>query len=234
MAFQIPLLLALALTGGGIAANKIGADKAADAQAATMAAERRRQKKLDAEAFGINTKGRKRYEGFEQKQAAEGDELASYLLEGADEEADKGFGLPASESAITVSRGKEEKAKARADTDQRARSRAKLESFGDVLGDIGLSQARDAGDLGMVYGFKRGSQGVLPLELDAAAQEGAGWRLAGDILGGAGSLATMGHLSGATLPGLGGVFARNTPLAGTNMLAARRPPAGLLSLFGRG
>ena len=91
--FQIPLLLALALTGGGIAANKIGADKAADAQAATVAAERRRQNKLDAEAFGINEKGRNRYEGFQQAQAAKGADLAAYLLEGADEEADKGFGL---------------------------------------------------------------------------------------------------------------------------------------------
>jgi len=74
---------------------------------------------------------------------------------------------------------------------------ARLRSFGDVLGSIGRLNARDAGVLQQISGFKMGSNNALPYELDAAQQQGSGLRLLGDVLGGAGQIAVGAGLQGA-------------------------------------
>jgi hypothetical protein len=214
MAFPL-LPLALALTAGGIGANYMGQKKAEDATQNTLAAERRRQSGFDREAEATTTKSRKRFEDFGEQQGDKADELADLFL------ADAGQAPPALDAptdTVTVQRTADEKADRREFTDQQGRARGNLLSFGDLFGDIGVGQARDMTDLSGIYGMRRGSQGVLPLELDAAGQEGGGMRMAGDIMGGLGSIATMGALSGATLPSLFGRGAAGPALAGTNSL----------------
>ncbi|HRP25391.1 hypothetical protein [Thauera sp.] len=214
---MIPLLpLALALTAGGIGANYMGAKAADRAQADAMAAERIRQGRFDQEADATNARSQNRYENIEEQRGDKADELADMFL------ADAGAApqvLDTPTNTITVSRTDDEKAKRREYTDQQGRARAELLSLGDLFGDIGVGQARDMTQLSGIGGMRRGSQGVLPLELDAAAQKGAGWRLAGDVMGGLGSIATMGALGGASLPGIfGGAKTAGPALAGTNAL----------------
>jgi hypothetical protein len=213
-----PLLpLALALTAGGIGANYMGNQQAQRAQQDTMAAERRRQTGFDQEAEATTTKARQRYEGFEEKQGDKADELADMFL------ADAGAAPPALDAptdTVTVQRTAAEKGKRREFTDQQGKARGNLLSFGDLFGDIGVGQARDMTQLSGINGMRRGSQGVLPLELDEASQKGGGMRMAGDIMGGLGSIATMGALSGASLPALfgGAGKAAGPAMAGTNSL----------------
>ena len=229
-----PLLpLALALTAGGIGANYVGSKKAQAAQQDAMAAERIRQSGLDEEAFAIGDKNRDRYKNIEAQQDTKADELADMFLAEAGEA--PSFGPAPSSDNLTVRAEREAKGESREYTDQQGRARAELLSLGDLFGDIGVDQGRSMTDLSALYGFKRGSQGVLPHELEAASQEGGGWRMAGDIMGGLGSVATMGALSGASMPVLGGLFGGGAaPAAGTNMLAGRPfAGGGLLSLFGR-
>ena len=215
---MFPLLpIALALTAGGIGANYMGNQAAKRAQQDAMGAERRRQAGFDREAEATTTKSRKRFENFDEQQTDKAGELADLFL------ADAGQAPPVLDTptdTVTVQRTADEKADRREFTDQQGTARGKLLSFGDLFGDIGLGQARDMTDLSGLYGMRRGSQGVLPLELDAAAQKGGGWRMAGDIMGGLGSIATMGALGGASLPGIfgGAGAAGGAPLAGTNSL----------------
>lgn len=223
MVFPIPLILALGLSGAGIGANMIGARQADKAQAAVMAANRTRQSALDDKAFAVNKGAQDRFRGFEEQQAAREADLAELLTQRPEGEEPE-IASPPTSSNITLQRTGVEKAKAKEYTDQQGQAKARLMSLGDLFGDIDTAFARDAVDVSQIDRFKRGWLDVLPVELDAAAQKGQGWRLLGDILGGAGSVATMGALTGATLPGsLAGLFGRGAvgaPRVGTNMLAS--------------
>jgi hypothetical protein len=90
-----------------------------------------------------------------------------------------------------------------------------LRSFGDLLGGIGLKQARDAGYIGQIGGFEKGSSNVLGYELENANSAGNGMKMFGDILGAGGSLATGYGLS------------RNVAGGGSNILnqVASKGPA---------
>jgi hypothetical protein len=198
----LPLLpIALALTAAGMGANYVGAKKADNAVGSRIAAERHRQNTLDEEAFALNDKSRDRYEDIAPQQDAKAADLAEMFLSAGDDA--PSFGPEASDDNITVRAENKAKAKSKAYTDQQGTARAQMMSLGDLFGDIGVDQARDMSALNGVMGFKRGSQGVLPMELDAAQGEGSGWRLAGDVLGGLGSVASMGAMTGAAMPGMG-------------------------------
>lgn len=224
------LLLGLGASGLGIGANMIGNRRAQDAQAAAMAAERMRDNSAQERAFDINAKSRDRYENFDQKQAKTEQGLADLFTADAAGPPLAGA-LPPTSSNITVANEAEETATAKKATDQQGKARARLMAFGNTFGDADRGMSRDASELAGIAGERRGSMAVLPMELDAAMQEGSGWRLAGDILGGVGSIATMGGLSGAQIPFLAGLGGGG-PLAGTSMLARQQSP--LLSLFSRG
>jgi hypothetical protein len=171
-----------------------------------MRAERTRQNRLDEEAFAVNDKAVDRYKDIVPQQDAKAAELSDMFLAGADDA--PSFGPPASGDNITVRKENQAKAKSREYTDQQGTARGRMMSLGDLFGDIGVEQAQDMSTLNGIQSQKRGSQGILPLELDAAQGEGQGWRMAGDVLGGLGSVASMGAMTGATLPGMGGILSR--------------------------
>jgi hypothetical protein len=203
----LPLLpIAIALTAAGMGANYLGSRQAEDANASVMRAERGRQHRLDENAFTVNTKMQDRYKDIVPQQDAKAAELADMFLEGADDA--PSFGPAASDDSITVRAENKAKAKSREYTDQQGTARGRMMSLGDLFGDIGVEQAQDMSALNGIQSQKRGSQGILPLELEAAAGEGQGWRMAGDVLGGLGSVASMGAMTGATMPGMGGILSR--------------------------
>lgn len=176
-------LLPLLFMAGSIGANAIGAKKADNALAGAMATERARQNKFDEESFALNQTAQDRYADMPEKIDTKAGDLAAMFGE-ASEEAPAApiISTPASSSNVVTSRENAALGKARGETDARAASLGGLRAFGDVLGDATRMQGRDAGQLGLIGSMRRGSQAVLPMELQAAQGKGAGFRLLGDIL----------------------------------------------------
>lgn len=201
-------LLPLLFTLGSTVANTIGANQAQKALASTQAAERARQKKFDDESFALNTASQNRYTDMPEQMDTKATDLAQMFAQPSQEApATPVITTPESSSGIITSRENASVAKAKGETDARAVSLGKLRSFGDILGDASRMQGRDAGQLGLIGSMRRGSQAVLPLELEAAQSKGRGMRLLGDILSAGGGL--MGGGLGGGL-GLGGAGAASS------------------------
>lgn len=214
-----PLTIAgIALTAGSTVANTVAANQAASARSAALAAERARQTGLDRQSDALNATSRERYSGFEENQDAKAQEIGSYLAAQTAPEQAPAEAMPtAATSNITVQEENKQRASAKSDTDASATALGDLRSFGDLLGSISRSQARDAGQIGQIGGFKQGYANVLPYDLEAAAQKGAGLRTLGDILGGIGSLATGAGLSGKSFSTL---FTGMRPMNATGAAAS--------------
>lgn len=188
-----PLTIAgAALSVGSTVANAAGARKAAKARDSALAAERIRQGGLDREAQALNATSQDRYTDADAKTADKAKTLGDYFTTEApvSEGANVGAAsvMPTATNDIVTREVAKRSGEAKAFTDQQGNALASMRAFGDVLGDTGRLQARDASQIGQIGGFKRGSADVLPLELDAAAQKGAGMRLLSDILGGIGGI----------------------------------------------
>lgn len=200
-------LLPLLFMGGSIAANSIANRKATNALAGVQGAERARQKKFDDESFALNAASQDRYTDMPGKMGTKATDLAAMFSAPSQEApAEPIITTPESTSNVVTSRENSAMAKAKGETDARAVNLGKLRSFGDILGDASRLQGRDAGQLGLIGSMRRGSQAVLPMELEAAQSKGQGWRLLGDILSaGGGMLGPGGMLAG----GLGGGLAES-------------------------
>jgi len=92
------------------------------------------------------------------------------------------------------------------------------------MGDLGREQARDAGLIGQIGSFKKGSSAVLPYELEAAQEKGGTAKLFGDLLGLGGSVATAAGLGGKGAGIFGG--------ASSPMSAADKLKVSYYSLYG--
>jgi ribosomal protein S14 len=206
-----------------------------------MAAERIRQKGYDQEAAALNDTSQDRYKNFEGQQADKSAQLGDYFTGQEVAQPSAEAAIPTTASNITVQEVNKQKGQAKDFTDRTGNALGELRSFGGLLGDVSRLQARDAGTIGQIGGFKKGSSNVLPYELEDANSKGNGLKLFGDILGGVGGIATSAGLSGGSLFGLG--KAANTAVSpgfGTGGIAAARAAdrasmpgyAGVSSLFG--
>jgi hypothetical protein len=199
----IPLVLPLLFTAASVAANTMGANKAAKATSSALAAERARQNMLDAEAEGLTAQSQGRYEDFQGQQDARESDLAGMFTEALDTQPAKPIGvLPQSSSNVVVQSDAAASEDARGDGVDRARRLAAFRGFGDLLGDTSRLQGRDAAKIGTIGSFKRGSQGVMPTELNAAGMQGAGMRQLGDLFNLAAGITTGPALAGGSFPGL--------------------------------
>lgn len=81
-----------------------------------------------------------------------------------------------------------------------ALAKARLDSYGDANLMTGIRTQHNAQDIGINSAEARGSNAVLPFELEAAKRKGAGMRALGDVLTLSGSIVGMG---GAGLFGSG-------------------------------
>lgn len=205
------LALSAVSTGLGYAQQS----KVASARDDAMAAERIRQQGLDREAEALNVQSQDRYKDFEGQQEDRGKSLADFFTSQEVAEPQANAALPASSSNITVKEEAKQRGQAREFTDKTGTALGELRSFGDLLGGIGRLQARDAGQIGQIGGFKRGSSNVLAYELDAANNAGKSLGMFGDIVGGLGSVvgsygASKGGLFGA--PKVTGAAPGSVPL----------------------
>lgn len=197
-----PLTIAgLALTAGSTVATYSANQQVEAARNDALAAERIRQNTLNRESDAINLTSQDRYQDFEGQQEAAATQLGDYFTEQSVPEPEVGSALPSSTSNIVVQEEARQRGQARDFTNRTGAALGELRAFGDVLGGISRDQARDASLIGQIGGFKAGSSGVLPFELDEANSAGDGMKLFGDILGGLGSISTGAGLSGASLPG---------------------------------
>jgi hypothetical protein len=188
-----PVVLAgLALSAGSAVVNSMAATDDAKARDNVLAAERIRQRGFDQETMALNNQSQNRYVGFEPQMQDRAQSLGDYLSSrvAPDPNSTVPSALPSSSSGVVNQEVDKQRGEAQAFVDQQTGAMADMRSFGDLLGEISIGQARDAGQIGTVGGFKRGSNGIVPLELNQAAKTGDDMRLFGDILGGAGSIAT--------------------------------------------
>lgn len=209
-----PITIAgIAASVGGTVVNSMAQQKAAAARDDVLAAERVRQKTFDQEAHALNAQSQDRYQGFEAKQADAAKTLGDYFAAAPDSpNATAGATMPSASSDIVVREMAKQSGKARAFTDQQGGALADMRSFGDLLGDVSRMQGRDASLVGQVGGFKRGSSGVLPLELNQASRAGDSTKALGDILYGLGGIGTtVGLNGGARLYGSPGSVANGIP-----------------------
>lgn len=206
-------IAALALSAGSALANNMAQQKAAKAQDRVMAAERIRQNRFDQEAAALNTQSQDRYKDFEGTQGETANDLAQYFQGQQAQAADAaGVGardlLPASSSNLVVRDEGQKRDLADAFSDRQGAALGNLRAFGQTIGDVGRLQARDASQIGQIGGFKRGSAGILPMELDRASQAGNGMKAFADVL----------NLASA---GVGGM--KNTSLFGSTPTVTAAP-----------
>lgn len=195
----------IALTAGSTLANSIAARKVQGARDDVLAAERIRQNGLAQEADALNTQSQDRYKDFSGQQGQTASDLGQYFtdqkIENANDNAaaTQEMTVPQSGSNITVREEQKQRGKADAYGKQQGEALGELRSFGDLLGGIGRQQSRDAGQIGQIGGFMRGSSNVVPYELDTANHAGDGMKLFGDLLGLGGSIGLAKGLSTGNL-----------------------------------
>lgn len=223
----------IALSAGSTIVQTVATNKVQNARNDALAAERIRQNSLDREADALNATSRERYVDFAGQQGQEATKLGDYFAAQSTPEPTAAEALPASSSNLVVAEENKARGAARGDTNERGAALGNLRAFGDLLGAIGRSQARDAGLVGQIGSFKQGSSGVLPYELEAANEKGAGLRFLGDLLGGAGSVITTAGLSGQSLFGKAPKVAAPAA-AGSVMTAKGAAPLRLGYLYGGG
>lgn len=203
-----PLTIAgAALSAGGIAANSIGQSQVAAASNRAAAAESARQANLRQEAAAVQAHSNSLYEGFAGKQADRAGTLATAL---------NAVRLPAQGSPSTtieaaptgsnITTQGEASQRSRADAygAQQAGALADMRSFGDLLGTTALAQGRDAGQIGQIGNFMKGSASVLPMELNAASHAGDTFKTLGGLADGLGKVGIAAGINGSTLGGLFG------------------------------
>jgi hypothetical protein len=176
-------LLPALFTGGSMLANAVGNGQRSSANADVLRANDARRKRLDAEAAATNTRARTRYDDFGGQMQERSGTLADMYSETAAAAPTRPISAaPPTSSNVTASAEGAEGLAVAGEADDMRQRRARLRAPGDVLSGISFGQARDAGTLSQLFGFSRGNQNVMPMELDAAIYAGAPWMMAGDLL----------------------------------------------------
>lgn len=213
-------IIGAALSVGSAVMNYSAQSKVDSARSNVMAAERIRQQGLDQEATAYNERSRNRYEGFEDQQDTKSKTLGEMFKE-------PGVGhnggppleeqsIAPSDSGIVTSEVAKKSGQAKAYTDNQADKLGELRAFGDLLGGVSRDQARDAGYVGQIGGFKRGSSNIVPFELEEANNAGNSMRFLGDIMGGLGKVGVSAGLGGGSMGKLFG----GAPAAGGNSVGS--------------
>lgn len=217
-------IVGVALTAASTVANTVAANQVQKARNDALAAERIRQQGYQREADAANLHARTEYQDFGGQQDERGKQLGDYFQQQTiDEntanqqaaEAQANAVLPDA-SGIVVAEDKKQADNARDFTNAQATALGNLRSFGDLMGEKGRVQARDAMTVGQIGGFMKGSSSVLPYELEAANNAGRGANFLGDLLGMGSQFALGKGLQGSYAP-----TATTLPSSGASLAAGR-------------
>lgn len=199
-----PFMIAgLALTAGGSIATGVAENNAAKARASALEAERTRQRGFESRQAALADQSQQSMQDFTGDQAQRTADLTAYYQEpvASDANAESGMIAPEGTSSITTRELARQSGAATDRANDNAANLAGLRSFGSLMGDRMRGMQRNSSQIDQLTGFRRGSTDALTPELDAAAQSGAGLRLLGDVLRGAGSITSgYGSLAGAGNP----------------------------------
>lgn len=199
-----PLIIAgLALTAGSMVANSVAQGQIDNARNDVLRGEALRQSGFNSEIDTLNTQSQDRFVGFQPQQEQRAEELASMFGSTVDDP-NAAAVLPASSSNIVNRETSQQKAAAQGYVDQQTGALADMRSFGDLLGETSLLQARDAAKVGQLGGFKQASQGVVPYELEDANKAGDNAKFFADMLRLGGTVATGAGIGGGSIPGMFG------------------------------
>lgn len=190
-----------ALMAAGTAASYSASQDVNNARDGVMTNERGRQNALNSEADTINKGSRDRYDGFAPQQDAKAKTLSDYFKGGAvpngtTPQTPAPSLMPASSSGVTTTEEGKKLGQAQTFSDQQGGALGKLRSFGDLFAADSRLQARDAGSVAQIGGFKAGSAGVVPYELLDANHAGDKTAFIGNLLQGAGKVGLGAGLSG--------------------------------------
>lgn len=183
--------------------NSIAQSQIDNARGEVLAAETQRQRGFNREVEQLNTQSQDRYVGFEGQQKQRADDLASMFATDITDP-NNATVIPGSSSNIINRETESQMADAQGYVDQQSGALSDMRSFGDLLGSTSLLQARDAGKVNQIGGFKQGSQGLVPLELDNANSAGDGMKLFGDALRLAGTVTTGAGIGGGSIASMFG------------------------------
>lgn len=230
-----------ALTAGSVGANTIATSRANSAREDVLRAERIRQAGLDDQAAAINKGTRQNYADFTGEQADRGAKLGDMLVQASSAPGnDANAVLPASTSSVVARETAARAGEAKDYVAQQGQALGQLRSFGDLFGEKSRLQGRDAALVDQIGGFQQRSAGIVPMELEQAAQAGSGYRLAADIMGGLGSIGTAYGLTRG-IPLAAGAAGASNPMGATALVRAAdrasvpayaaTQPTGLSSFF---
>lgn len=221
------------LSTAGMVANASAQDQVGSARSGVMNAELFRQGGFDREAAGVNANARDRYANTQSAADAKRKEISDFFTANGGSVPLSGptaGATPPSSSNITVQEGEKQGKKVAAFKAQQDGALADMRSTGDVLANASRGTALDATRLGLINSFKTGSSSVLPLELNNANNAGNGTKMLGDLLGGAGQVATFAGLSGFNPFGTAGAPVNiGTPAGMATPVGAR--PARAFDIF---
>jgi len=217
MCDPLTIISGLAMAGSTVAGMQ-AQRQVEGARNAALQNDMMRQDTLDKETAALNEASRDRYKDFKGEQQERSKSLGDYLVGkqpvGAAPPADApAETMPTSASNIVTQEVAKQAGKAKDFTDQQGQALGTMRAFGDVLGGISRDTARDAGYLNQTLGFKKGWAGVLPYELEAANQKGAGMKMFGDILGGLGSIGMSAGLGAKPVAAAGSLPSMARPTA---------------------
>lgn len=186
------------LMGGSIAANQKAQSKVNKARAGALEAERIRQKGYEEQSQALQNKSQGRFQDFSKSQETKGKELGDYFSKQRDSGAitQSNVALPFSNSNVVNTEQAKQMGKTAGYSMGQDQALAGLRSFGNLLAQINLDQARDTEGLGILKSFREGSAGIIPLELAKANQAGANWQRAGGIMNGLGTMGMNWGLNG--------------------------------------
>lgn len=217
-----PALIAAGMAAAGAASNYAGQSRVAGAREDAARAEGERQKHYQEQASDVIDQNLVKQSPAAQNQALA--QTTQQRMSALQPSQTGAVALPSSGSApIEV---KSEAARSMSDAIRKSRSRlgaqARVGAFDQNQFNNRISMNRGMSDLSRLAGFSQGSAGVLPYDLEGAANAGAGYRTAADLFNlGSSAVGLYGMTNAPKYPTIGP--------AGTNYSAA--PPRGPVSFL---
>lgn len=197
-----PLTLALlggASTLGSMFFNGNAQDQVDAARNTAIQTDRAQQAGLDAKAKTITDGSLARFGNFDTQQTADATRLGDFYNTPAPAPTNPNLvaALPASTNATVNREIANKTGLATAFGQQQGTALGKMQSFGDLMGNIGRSQASDDQAVGELGNFKAGDTAVNKIALDNANRAGNTDAAIGNILGGLGKVGLTAGLSGS-------------------------------------
>jgi hypothetical protein len=161
-----------------------------------------RQAALDAQAKTITDGSLARFDNFDTQQTADAKRLGDFFNTPAPTPTDPNLiaALPESTNPYVNREIKNKGDIATVFGQQQGTAPGKMQSFGDLMGNIGRSQAADDQAVGEIGNFKAGDTAVNKIALDNANRAGNTDAAIGNIFGGLGKVGLTAGLSGQFVP----------------------------------